>query len=120
MNRFLKSCKRFVPLIFLGLCYYIWILVTGLKVPCLFRSFTGFLCPGCGVTSMCMAILSLDFPLAYNSNPFLFVTLPFVIFEVLYSNYIFYIKASLPRWNVVLTFIYLFALLAFTLWRNIG
>ena len=43
-----------------GLLYGIFVSYTGLAIPCLFRKVTGLLCPGCGVTGMCVALLHLD------------------------------------------------------------
>ena len=39
-----------------GLLYGIFVSYTGLAIPCLFRKVTGLLCPGCGVTGMCVAL----------------------------------------------------------------
>ena len=43
-----------------GLLYGIFVSYTGLAIPCLFRKVTGLLCPGCGVTGMCVALLQLN------------------------------------------------------------
>ncbi len=60
----------------LGLLYAFFVSVTGLGVPCLFRLATGLLCPGCGVSRMCMALLRLDFGAAFEANPAVFCLLP--------------------------------------------
>ena len=57
----------------LGLGYAAFIHLTGWAVPCLFRQVTGLKCPGCGVTSMCLALLRLDFAAAFRWNPGLMV-----------------------------------------------
>lgn len=41
-----------------GMLYCIWLHCTGLGIPCLFYLWTGFKCPGCGITRMCLALLS--------------------------------------------------------------
>lgn len=65
-------------LLALGLGYAAFIHITGWAVPCLFRQVTGLKCPGCGVTSMCLALLRLDFAAAFWWNPGLMVLAPFL------------------------------------------
>lgn len=60
----------------LGLGYAIWVRLTGLAIPCPFRAVTGRLCPGCGVTRMCLALLRWDWAAAWNANPVLLLMLP--------------------------------------------
>ena len=60
----------------LGLGYAAWVRLTGLAVPCLFRAVTGRLCPGCGVTRMCLALLRWDWAAAWSANPVLLLMLP--------------------------------------------
>ena len=50
----------------------------GLYVPCLFRTVTGWKCPGCGVTTLCLALLRLDFPAAWAANPALLLLSPLI------------------------------------------
>ena len=58
-----------------GLLYGIFVSYTGLAIPCLFRKVTGLLCPGCGVTGMCVALLHLNWKGAFFCHPVLFVLL---------------------------------------------
>ena len=60
----------------LGLGYAVWVRLTGLAVPCPFRAVTGWLCPGCGVTRLCLALLRWDWAAAWNANPVLLLMLP--------------------------------------------
>ena len=41
----------------------------GVGLPCPFRRVTGLLCPGCGVSRMCLALLEGDWPGAWAANP---------------------------------------------------
>ena len=41
----------------------------GFGIPCLLRTFTGLLCPGCGNSRAAMALLRLDFAAAFSYNP---------------------------------------------------
>lgn len=61
-----------------GSVYYIWLRLTGIGIPCLFHLWTGLKCPGCGVTRMCLAVLSGDFLTARKENILLFYLLPFL------------------------------------------
>lgn len=72
----------------IGICYLVWIKLTGLAMPCMFRYITGFKCPGCGVTTMFTALASLDFKASFNANPFLFVTAPLLCGEIIYWIYL--------------------------------
>ena len=44
----------------LGLAYFL--------LPCIFQKITGFACPGCGMTHLCMRLLRLDFAGAAGEN----------------------------------------------------
>ncbi|MEG1879231.1 MAG: DUF2752 domain-containing protein [Pseudoflavonifractor sp.] len=58
-----------------GLAYALFVGFTGLAIPCPFHAVTGLLCPGCGVTRMCLALLRLDFLSAWRANPGLMLLL---------------------------------------------
>lgn len=60
----------------LGLSYAVWVRLTGLAVPCPFRAVTGWMCPGCGVTRLCLALLRWDWAAAWDANPVLLLMLP--------------------------------------------
>ena len=42
-------------------------------VPCLFRTLTGLVCPGCGMTHACLAFARGDFQSAWQDHPFCFL-----------------------------------------------
>lgn len=50
------------------------------SLPCPLRYFTGYLCPGCGITTMIIALSYGDFAAAYSANPVLFILLPFIFY----------------------------------------
>ncbi|WP_127585605.1 DUF2752 domain-containing protein [Paenibacillus koleovorans] len=61
-----------------GLLYLeVWLPLTKLGIPCVFHTWTGLFCPGCGITRAALALLRLDVEQAfrYNALPFLLVPL---------------------------------------------
>lgn len=51
-----------------GFLYYIELETLGFAIPCMFYRTTGFLCPGCGVTTASVSILRGDFKRAVMAN----------------------------------------------------
>lgn len=103
-----------IIIVVLGLLYYLFVTLTGLSLCCPFRAVTGYMCPGCGITTMFLRLAELDLQGAYTANPFLFVTMPLLLFEIGYSIY-----GSRSKWNEVLLICYIIALIAFGFIRNI-
>lgn len=66
---------------FLCLIFLIGYLVIGdyfqIFLFCPIKKVTGFYCPGCGITRMCLSILKGEFYQAFRYNPLIFVLLPF-------------------------------------------
>ena len=57
--------------------YYLFVRLTGLSIPCVFRLVTKLKCPGCGITHLFMHLFKLELREAFLSNPLVFVLLPF-------------------------------------------
>ena len=115
-----KTIKTVLLLLVAGLCSLIWIKLTGIAVPCMFRYITGFKCPGCGVTTMFAALASLDFKASFNANPFLFVTAPFLCGEIIYWIYLKYRNMKLPKGHETAVICYCAALCIFGIARNLA
>ena len=98
--RFKQKLKLLLAVVFVGICYYIWILLTGLKIPCIFNELTGFLCPGCGITRMFMALFRLDFKSAFAYNKAMFFILPVFSAVYLFETYR-YVKSGETKNTVV-------------------
>ncbi len=64
-----------------GVLYLLWVSATGEGIPCLIRRFTGLLCGSCGITRSLVAVLHLDFGVAFALNPLW-------LFYVLYIGWI--------------------------------
>lgn len=110
--------NNFIRFLLLGFLYYIFVVYTGISIPCVFRYFTGYLCPGCGITTLLLAVGEGDFAAAKEANIFLFYTLPFLLGSMALRQY--YLS---PRYVVYLDKIvyplYLAALLCFGVYRNL-
>lgn len=78
-TRGLHLARYLLLLLVAGLGYAAFCSFTGLAVPCPFHLLTGLLCPGCGVTRMCLALLRLDFSAAWSYNPGLLLLSPVLL-----------------------------------------
>ncbi len=77
-QRLYQVCRAGAGILCAGLLYA-WVFIPlGIVIPCPFRMVTGHLCPGCGVTRMCLAFLRGDLAAAYSYNKGLFLILPLV------------------------------------------
>ena len=120
MRKALELAVKNGTMIFsIGMLYYLWLRATGIGIPCLFRLITGYRCPGCGLTTMCLNLLDFKFVLAYHSNKFVFVSIPFLIFVFLYQCYLTANKKKEPLWYKVCCIGYIAAFVLFGIIRNI-
>lgn len=51
-----------------------------LNIKCIFKTLTGYICPGCGMTRAFLSIIHLDFKSAFNYNPMIFMMPVFIIY----------------------------------------
>lgn len=51
-------------------------------IPCFWKTLFHHECPGCGLTTAFMNILTLDISGAYDANPLIFIVLPLGIFYI--------------------------------------
>lgn len=54
-------------------------------IPCLWKSLFHFDCPGCGLTTAFIKILTVDFHGAFQTNPLILILIPFGLFYI-YSD----------------------------------
>lgn len=78
-ERLYRIMKHMAAICLVGGIYAVWIGRTGIGIPCPIRLITGWKCPGCGITHMCISLLHLDFSAAFLSNPAVFCLLPVYI-----------------------------------------
>lgn len=74
--RLFRILKGLALIIAVGLAYYIIIKIVGRGIYCPIKAITGKYCPGCGVTRMCMALLSGDIKTAVRYNLLLMSLIP--------------------------------------------
>ena len=86
-TRLHKVLRKYLIILLVGLCYLIWVLLTGIGIPCPIYSLFGVQCPGCGVTRMIVALFHFDFRAAFGYNQFLFVLSPFILFIIGVGEY---------------------------------
>ena len=124
MFKFFRQNKRYVVsaaiLLAAGIAYLIFVRLTGLAIPCVFRLVTGFKCPGCGITTMCIHTSKLQFRSAFWDNIFLFVTWPYIIFAIIYSFFCKRVKKKNPAKSFSISlYLYIVLLIIWGVVRNI-
>ena len=92
-KRIFKSVFFFLALIIFLVGYYIFYSKTGIGIPCVIHKVTGFYCPGCGITRLLFALFRGHIKEAFMYNQLVFILLPFLIFYIIYSLYL-YITAK--------------------------
>ena len=112
--------------IFAGLIlYYVIVRILGFGIPCIFHTLTGFKCPGCGISGMCIGILNLRIREAFLSNPFIFVTIPYLGYVL--TKYVlgfvlnkpYNEKFKLNKIDNITMYVYISALIIYGIVRNI-
>ncbi len=90
-------------------------------IPCLFHAATGFLCPGCGVSRMCLRLLRLDLAGAFCANAaVLLLLIPGIPMAVLLAlRYIRTGEFRLSRLQTASIWVAVGLLLLFGLLRNL-
>ena len=76
LRRLLKLLTGAGAILAAGILYGLVFLPAGLAFFCPFEKITGLLCPGCGVSHMCLALFHGDLPGAFRANPLTFTMLP--------------------------------------------
>ncbi len=111
---------KYSVILCIGVAYLIFVLRTGIRIPCLFYEITALKCAGCGISRMFVSLARLDIIAAFKYNPFVFITGPFVILYLCSSEleYVKHGSRNAQKWSV---FIYteLFFALAYGVLRNI-
>ena len=120
-KRLCKLLTRCAIVLLVGLLYYLVIHITGIAIPCFYYTFTGFYCPGCGVTRMAVSLLRLDFEKAFYYHPVLLCSIPLlgVCFGYQALQYVKVGETRLLWWQNTIIWLVIVALVLFCIYRNI-
>ncbi len=88
-SRLIRVIKIYLLLLIIFISYYVVNKKYGLYIPCFFHEITGLKCPGCGITSCLFHLVNLNIKEAFNSNPLVFIYLPFIAGYFLYETYLY-------------------------------
>lgn len=121
--------KRLIKIIFLdsfiviiSLMYYFLNKYFNIGIPCLFYQITGLKCPGCGITRLIFSLIKLNFKQAFFYNPLVFILLPFIVFYIIYQEYLYITKKEDQIIKKIPSYIYyvlIIILIIYAIFRNI-
>lgn len=113
--------KIYFPILITGIIYYIICTVTPFRVPCVFRTITGYKCPGCGITDLLLFALKGDFLSAFQCNHIVFIVIPIISIIFLRQNFLYIKYGYLKMSSIENTILYLIiaTLIIFCVIRNI-
>lgn len=116
-----KGLITYALVVLIGILYALEIKFIGYSIPCAFYLITGYKCPGCGITRLIIALLHLDFKGAFYSNPFIFITLPLLIYFLIKNMIINcgIIKGRFTKIENGILYVYVFLLIIFGILRNV-
>lgn len=112
--------KSFAVIFAVGIVYYLICTLTDLALKCPTYEIFGILCPGCGLSRMCISLLRFDFASAFYYNA-AFLLLSPILLSVGISYYYRYIKygtRALTKWQRIAMAICIAALIVFGVLRN--
>lgn len=120
-NRIIRLCITAALVLIAGGLYYLAVIYLGVGIRCPFERLTGYLCPGCGLTRMCMAIMRGDLRAAFRYNRLTFALMPFYAWLAGYLGYryVVYGDQKLPRWTTALLWVIVAAYIVFGIARNL-
>lgn len=95
-TRLKKAVFGVIAFLATGVCYALFVFLTGWSIPCVFNLITGLKCPGCGVTKMCLSLIRLDIGAAFKANPAILLLSPLMAFTAGRMLYV-YIKYDRHR-----------------------
>ena len=114
-----RTLRDVLILALVGIVYYVITRFTHLGIVCYFRYLTGYYCPVCGSTRMIIEMTKLNISKAFHYNQFMFVSLPYVIYEVVYLFYINEAKKKAGKVNSIILYIWIALLVIFGIVRNV-
>lgn len=107
-----KVLRAFAVVASAGVLYGLITGWLGFGIPCPVHYFTGFKCPGCGVSRMFISLMKLDFKSAFEANRLLLLTLP-VIVILLAVYFVRYVRTGSKRISKTESLIYIVLIVLF-------
>lgn len=101
------------------LYYFLYVNYPDFVLKCFFYELTGFKCPGCGITRMLSSFINFDFVNGSRKNLFLAITLPYVIFIIIYNIHLYLKNKKSNKYINVSCYVYVVLLLIWGIVRNI-
>ncbi len=108
-----------VILFMAGVAYYIFVTVTPFSYKCYIHELFGIDCPVCGTTRMMLSLAHFRFSEAFNYNQYIFITLPYIIYEIIYLFYLNESKKPAGKINRVILYLWVILLFIFGVVRNV-
>ena len=120
-DRLKNELKKVLVILLLAFFYYCFIQIFNIGIPCPFYKLTGYYCPGCGITRMCIALLHLQIKEAFLYNPVCFIILPFIIALIIYHEYTYICtgKQKVSKTENVFLLILIIILILYGILRNV-
>jgi hypothetical protein len=120
-QRAFEVTKKILIILALGFGYYLFNQLTGIGIPCPLHKITGLLCPGCGISRMCIALIQFDIKSAFYYNAAILCLIPIFALLIIsyYYNYIKYDVRQFKRWQNALLLVCIITVAAFGILRNI-
>lgn len=120
-KRLYKLIKGYILIFAAGLLYALLFSEFNIKIPCIFNTITGYLCPGCGISRMCISILKLEFSEAFYYNKLIFLLIPLFCFFLLKWSIDYVKKGKITNNKVerIIIWIVIVLLVIFGIVRNI-
>lgn len=120
-KRLFRLLAGYAVFLLAGVFYALIITHFKIRIPCVFRLVTGLKCPGCGVTTMCLCLLKLDFAGAFRANPVVLCLLPLgIIMAVILSvRYVRTGRVRLTKFENIIAYCVCAVLVIFGILRNI-
>lgn len=103
----------------LGFLYYVFIRITGISLPCYIYQLTGYKCPSCGITRMCIHMSKLKFKEAFHDNIMAFIMWPFVAIDIIYIVYKSLIREKIPIATYIISYVMVGIAVIFCIIRNV-
>ena len=96
-QRLYKLTKGYALIFAAGLLYALLFSEFNIKIPCIFNTITGYLCPACGISRMCVSILKFEFIEAFYYNRLVFLLIPLFCFFIVKWSYDYVKKGKITK-----------------------